>query len=131
VWNAVNPIRLRGKLRPFPTSGVLFDKVAMREYLKKERRIEFAFEESRFWDLRRWKNDAVSILNQPVKGITITRDSIGVDAGGMAIYKLTYTEVPVESRFFDSKLFWYPIPNTEMLKYKAMGNEIIQNEGWN
>lgn len=131
VWNTINPIRLRGKLRPFPTSGVLFDKVAMREYLKKERRIEFAFEESRFWDLRRWKNDAVSILNQPVKGINITRDSIGVDAAGKAIYKLNYSEVPVENRFFDSKLFWYPIPNSEILKYKAAGNTIVQNDGWN
>jgi len=132
VWTTVNPIRLRGKLRPFPTSGVLFDKVAMREYLKKERRIEFAFEESRFWDLRRWKNDAITVLNQPVKGINITRgDSIGLDANGKIIYKLNYTETTVESRFFDSKFFWYPIPYSEIIKYKATGNEINQNEGWN
>ncbi|MDE5849344.1 MAG: RagB/SusD family nutrient uptake outer membrane protein, partial [Muribaculaceae bacterium] len=40
-------------------------KEKMRELIRNERRIELCFENSRFWDIRRWKLD----LNETVKGI--------------------------------------------------------------
>jgi starch-binding outer membrane protein, SusD/RagB family len=98
----------------------LRDQVEMRNYIKRERRIELAFEEHRFWDLRRWK-DAETVLNKPVKGVRITRDNAG---------NYIYTTFDVENRSFDPKMYWYPIPRKEILKYRNAGKTIIQNPGW-
>ena len=47
------------------------DKVAMRQLIRNERRLELSFEGFRFWDLRRWKV-ALTELNAPAKGITVS-----------------------------------------------------------
>lgn len=115
-------IRNRANLRPFDTSdkNLLRDQNEMRNYIKRERRLELAFEEHRFWDLRRWK-DAETVLNKPVNGMRITRDNAGI---------YTYTVFESEKRLFDPKMYWYPIPRTEILKYRNAGKTIIQNPGW-
>ena len=88
----------------------------MRERIKKERQVELAFEEHRFWDLRRWK-DAENILNNPVLGMRITFNA--------ADTTFSYQEFEVENRVFDPKFYWYPIPRKEVLK-----GYVIQNPGW-
>lgn len=88
----------------------------MRERLKKERQVEFAFEEHRFWDLRRWK-DAETILNQPAMGMKITLNQ--------ADTTYTYQAFEVENRVFYSRFYWYPIPRIEVLK-----GYLKQNQGW-
>jgi hypothetical protein len=88
----------------------------MRKRLKKERQAEFAFEEHRFWDLRRWK-DAEQVLNQPIKGMKITFNE--------ADTTFTYQIFEVETRYFDPKFYWYPIPRKEVLK-----GYVTQNPGW-
>ena len=122
IIKQLNIIRNRANLRTFDTSdkNLLKDKGEMRNYIKLTRRIELAFEEHRFWDLRRWK-DAETVLNQPVKGMRITKD----DAGNYE-----YTVFDADSRSFDNKMYWYPIPRKEILKYRSAGRTIIQNEGW-
>ena len=42
----------------------------MRELIKHERLIEFAFESHRYWDLRRWK-DAYDAYNKPIRGLDV------------------------------------------------------------
>lgn len=49
---AVNMIRQRVGLPDLTES----DPEKLRELIRKERRIEFAFEEQRFYDVRRWKD---------------------------------------------------------------------------
>jgi starch-binding outer membrane protein, SusD/RagB family len=88
----------------------------MRARLKKERRVEFAFEEHRFWDLRRWK-DAELVLNKPIKGMSITFNE--------ADTTFSYQKFDVEDRYFDPKFYWYPIPRKEVLK-----GYVTQNPGW-
>ena len=87
----------------------------MRLLIRNERRIELAFEEHRFWDVRRWKTAAVD-LAIPVYGMRIT------SAGST----LTYQKVQVGTLQFDQKLYHMPIPYDEMVKNLAL----IQNEGW-
>lgn len=122
IINTLNLLRNRDNLRPFDTAdkNLLKDQNEMRKYIKQERRLELAFEEQRFWDLRRWK-DAEVVLNQPVKGMRITKDANG---------NFVYTVFTAESRSFDPKMYWYPIPRTEILKYRSMGKTIVQNPGW-
>lgn len=122
ISGALDFLRNRANLRPFDSAdkAELKDQTEMRKYIKQERRLELAMEEHRFWDLRRWK-DAEDILNKPVKGMRITRDEAE---------NYTYTVFDADSRVFDPKMYWYPIPRTEILKYENAGKTIVQNPGW-
>ncbi len=88
----------------------------MRARLKKERQVELAFEEHRFWDLRRWK-DAETVLNRPATGMRIVFNP--------ADTTYTYQRFEVENRVFDTRFNWYPIPRKEVLK-----GYVKQNPGW-
>ena len=109
----LNKIRERVSLPDVP-SGLTQEQ--MRTLIHHERRVELAFEEHRFWDVRRWKV-ASSTLGAPVKGVKITQD----DAGNF-----TYSPVQVEQRVFQPKMYWYPIPQSEVLKF----HHWEQNKGW-
>lgn len=84
-------------------------KEKMRELIRNERRIELCFENSRFWDLRRWKLN----LNEPVKGIEWMADG-------------TYKIIDVEARDFQDYMNYPPIPQSEILKF----SNLQQNNGW-
>ena len=122
IINTLNLIRNRANLKPFDSAdkALLKDQTEMRNYIKRERRLELAFEEHRFWDLRRWK-DAETVLNQPVQGMRITTDTSG---------NYVYAVFAADTRIFDTKMYWYPIPRTEILKYRSAGKTVVQNPGW-
>ncbi len=89
----------------------------MRAAIKLERRIEMAFEEHRYWDVRRW-NTGGSDFNKIITGTKITRVSPGV---------FTYQTVNVEPLVFIApKMNLYPIPFTEIQANSAL----VQNPGW-
>lgn len=50
--DAVNAVRQRAGMPGLPTS---LNQSQLRERIRNERRVELAFEEHRFWDVRRWK----------------------------------------------------------------------------
>jgi starch-binding outer membrane protein, SusD/RagB family len=87
----------------------------MRDLIRNERRIEFAFEEHRFWDVRRWKI-ASQVLNTVINGMKITGSGTS----------LTYQVVPVTSIFFTNRLYHMPLPFDEITKNR----NLVQNEGW-
>jgi len=80
----------------------------MRNLIHNERRLELCFEGSRFWDLRRWKDD----LTVAAKGIQITGT--------------VYVPITVENRMYKDYMYYGPIPNLEVLKF----NNLVQNKGW-
>lgn len=87
----------------------------MRTLIQNERRIELAFEEHRFWDVRRWKI-ADQALNTTLNGVKITNTN----------NTLTYQVVPAATAVFQNKLYHMPLPYDETTKNTAL----IQNEGW-
>ena len=96
---------------------VHLDAAAMRTAIKHERRIELAFEDHRYWDLRRW-DDAGTVLNRPLRGVKVTRSGDG----------FAYTPFEVAKRIFDApKMNLYPIPQAEIVK---SGGVLDQNPGW-
>ncbi|MDR1632524.1 MAG: RagB/SusD family nutrient uptake outer membrane protein [Dysgonamonadaceae bacterium] len=120
VHDLLNLIRNRAKLRPFRNTGEYIQtQTEMREYIKKERQVELALEEHRFWDLRRWR-DAETVLNRPLKGMRIEKSGD----------TFNYTLFDAAQRIFDPKFYWYPIPRVEILKYKNKGITLQQNQGW-
>lgn len=89
---------------------------AMRAFIQNERRIEMAFEEQRFWDIRRWKI-AAQVLNGSLHGTLITRSPAGA---------LTYAPYTVANTTFNQRFYLMPIPYSEMISNRSL----IQNEGW-
>ena len=89
----------------------------LRTIIQNERRIELAFEEHRHWDLRRWKL-ATATLNKPVTGMRITARQGGA---------FSYTRFEVTPATFADRLYWYPIPYSEI----ETNPNMRQNNGWN
>lgn len=91
------------------------DKDAFRTLIHNERRIELAFESSRYWDLRRW----LDVLNKPVYGVSVSQDES---------FNYVYDYKEVEKRNYnDIKYYYAPIPTEELLKMSNCKN----NLGWN
>jgi hypothetical protein len=117
---ALNTIRARVNMPAIP-AGLTQDE--MREKIKHERRIELCFEGHRFYDLRRWKQGEV--LGEPIYGIRITPSSI--DENRRPVLPYTYEVYKVEDRVWADKMYWWPIPYTEIVKYNGV---LTQNPGW-
>ncbi len=110
---ALNVIRERVRMPHVTSSGQqLWDDIVY------ERRIELAFEEHRYFDVRRWKI-ADSVLNKNATGIRIFKESDG---------SLTYTpeQFVEERKFLAPKMYWLPIQLDEINK----NPNLEQNPGY-
>jgi hypothetical protein len=113
---AVNMIRQRPGVN-MPALAAGLSKSQMRDAIQNERRVELAFEEHLFYDVRRWKIADVT-ENKPAGGITINKSGS----------TLTYTtKVALDGRKFETKHYWLPIPRAEI---QASNNKITQNSGY-
>ena len=112
--SAVDAVRQRaGVNMPILPPGLT--KAEMRERIRNERRVELAFEEHRFFDVRRWKI-AEQTENLPLMGMQITKREDDT---------FDYLVVKKEDRIFKPHMYLYPIPEAETLK-----GSITQNPGW-
>lgn len=118
VYEAINSIRSRnGVEMPAIPNGL--SQAEMREKIRHERRIELAFEEHRYYDVRRWKI-ADEVENMPAYGIEITKAADG---------SLSYDKkIALEGKSFMERHYWLPIPRAEIL---ASDNQLEQNPGYN
>lgn len=90
-------------------------KEQMREIIRNERRIEMAFEEHRFYDIRRWRI-AEDIFSKPLTGRVIIKQSSGLE----------FNEIEVLNAPFQTRRYLHPIPYTEVIK----NDNMVQNPGW-
>ena len=86
-----------------------------REAVRREWRVEFAFEDHRFWDVRRW--DIGQETQGQIDGVEITR------SGGRSEYK----RMTVETRTWSARQNLFPIPQSELF---CNPNLNPQNTGW-
>ncbi len=86
----------------------------LREIIRNEWRVEFAFEDHRFWDLRRWK---IGLTTTAIYGV-------GIEQSGASY---NYTRKLYENRYWNDKMNLYPIPQSELF---ANPNLAPQNTGW-
>lgn len=93
----------------------------MSNIIMHERKIELAYENHRYWDLRRWRT-AVSVLNgKTFHGMRITLNN------GVYQYEVVEADLGASSpRVFTDAYYLLPIPKTELEKNK----ELTQNEPW-
>lgn len=113
---AVNKVRDRATVKmPLLQTGQ-WNTATLRTKIRNERRVELAFEEHRYWDVRRWEL-GVTLFNSPVYGVKITRTNATT---------FKYERMEVEGRVFQPKMYWYPVPQTEKMKSPAL----TQTPGW-
>lgn len=113
VYEAIQKIRDRVNMPPL-AAGLSKDQ--MREAIQHERRVEFAFEEHRFFDVRRW-GIANQVLNRPFYSMMINKTGSNT---------FTYQLEPLEIRVYQDKNIVLPIPQEEIDK----NPEAVQVAGW-
>lgn len=94
----------------------LADKEEFIQRLYNEWRVEFAFEDHRFWDVRRWK--IADTTQRELYGVKIEKQS----NGNLNFYKNLYS-----NRKWTESMYLYPIPQSELYKNKNLNP---QNTGW-
>ena len=116
AYDAINVVRNRAVM---PNLRTGLSQAEFRDRVRRERRVELAFEEHRFWDVRRWK-----ILDQSDKLVT-----------GMEIIKNPTTGAFTYNRFVSErrnawadKYLIFPIPLNEAAIIPDFN--LNQNPGW-
>ena len=104
---AVNVIRERVGLPALTETN----RDKLRELIRKERRLELAFEDQRFWDVRRWR-----IGNETQKTLH----------GVKFVSPTEFQVVVTDTRVWDDRLYLHPIPYSEILRQNAL----VQNKGF-
>lgn len=89
-----------------------------RAAVKNERRVELAFEDHRYWDLIRWM-DAKSVLNKPIKGVSVTRNALG---------GYQYSNPTVAYRVFEDRHYYMPFTRKEIANSNGT---LVQNPEYN
>lgn len=115
--DAVNAVRARVGMPGLPAN---LSKEDFERRYRKERRVELAFEDHRFYDVRRWK-----ILDQTdkfVTGMKITKKDDGT---------YDYQRIKLADRICsDSKYYLFPISQSEVNKMLQHTGVNWQNPGW-
>ena len=107
--DALNQVRAAANMK----GVVATNQTEFREKVHKERRIELAFEDHRFWDIRRWKEGK---LVKEIYGVKIQNNN----------GTLSYKKEKVQDRVWDDKMYLYPIPQNEVY----VNDNLTQNPGW-
>lgn len=110
----LNKIRTRAGIAPYGSgAGALPVPTDMRGAIRRERRVELAFELDRYFYTREWK--IAETTDTQIKGLNITQNAPGF-----------FTPVVTENRVFQKKHYLWPIPNGEIQKVPLL----VQNTGW-
>jgi hypothetical protein len=111
----VNLIRQRAGVPDLPT-GLSQDQ--LRAAIRKERRVELAFENVRYFDTHRWKI-AEKTDGGPIHGMNI-------NAGNNLTDPAFYVRTVFENRVFQKRHYLWPVPQREL----NVDKNLIQNTGW-
>jgi starch-binding outer membrane protein, SusD/RagB family len=116
ILKYLNLIRERAGIPGYGDAGIAIpgSQEEMRQAIRKERQVELAFENVRYFDTRRWKI-AEQTDNGPALGLNID-----------APLPDFYTVKPFETRTFSKRHYFFPIPEEDVNN----NPELIQNPGW-
>ena len=115
VYEAINQVRVRSDLPPLPAG---LSQIQMRDAIYRERRVELAFENKRFYDLLRLKL-AEEKLNGSLHAILIK------EVNGI----LQYSVIPALSgarKFYANKNYLLPIPQSAI----DQNSKLVQNPNY-
>lgn len=126
AYQYVNQVRARAGMPAY--SGMTKDQ--LRERIRNERRIEFCFEDHRFFDVRRWKlYDGVTPaneVNKPRYQQVYNLYSMQITVDGGTSYSVIPNSIRPIMTFITPKDYLFPIPDAEVKK----APNLKQNPGW-
>ncbi|WP_025145103.1 RagB/SusD family nutrient uptake outer membrane protein [Pedobacter jeongneungensis] len=108
----LNRIRTRAGIPAYGTGGLPVP-TDMKDAIRRERRVELAFELDRYFYTREWK--IAETTDTQIRGLNISQNAPGF-----------FTPVVTENRVFQKKHYLWPIPSNEIQKVPV----IVQNTGW-
>lgn len=126
VYQMIKDLRARAGIEP-GDDGMYgleqnMNQTQMREIIQNERRIEMAFEEQRYWDIRRWRI-AERVFQEPLKGLVIVKNGGVLEYNAVNVLNAPFIDNNSNERY---RRYFYPIPYSEVIKNSNM----IQNPGW-
>lgn len=114
----IEPIRIRAgltqNLRLQPYSGT-----ALRDRIRNERKLEMAFEDQRYWDVKRWRI-ATEVLSIQVQGVKTLRR---VDGFGQETFTFETFDAEAEQMNFNERHYYLPIGQGRINN----NNKLIEN----
>ncbi len=118
VYWALNVIRDRAGIPHIsPNDSRYNSQEKLRDAIRRERAVELAFEEHRFFDVRRWRIAGEDgVMRGQMWGLNIYQLNDG---------EFIYRKEPFETRVWDDKMYLYPLPQQEIDK-----GYLVQNPGW-
>lgn len=119
VYADINAVRNRAGM-PSVDQAVYNSQTTLRGLVRNERRVEFAFEGLRFFDIQRWKIGA-QVMNGPVYGA-----KTGTVDPNTGKYTITGNSLKLETRTFADKNYLWPIPQSEI----DIDKNLKQNPGY-
>ncbi|OJY86244.1 MAG: hypothetical protein BGP14_16990 [Sphingobacteriales bacterium 44-15] len=100
----------------------------MRSFLQNERFIEFAFENKRYWDLRRWRLSE-TVLSQPTHCISIQKKANTPPTANGSDYTFTVVTSRHDITYppvFLEKFYFLPLPKAQL----QLNPKLAQNPLW-
>jgi hypothetical protein len=107
AYDAINTIRERSGMPNLPTG---LTQSQFRDCLRKERAVEFFMEDSRWWDIRRWRAADSGVMYGPMYGLKINK------VAGTNPQEYSYQRYVFETRTWSDKMYWYPHDQNEVNK---------------
>ena len=101
AFKLINSVRARAGLAAL-TSATTPDQAAFRKAIMQERRVEFAFEGLRWWDLVRW-DTALEVMNSFLKQGENKNGTYQMGSNDRKIYAIPTTEI---DRYGDTSVMW-------------------------
>jgi len=92
-----------------------------------ERKVELAYEGQRYWDLRRW---GVAADDYPAGLSAYQQHGLRIISNGDGTFTYTYVSVDEKDRTFESKLYRFPLPKSELDNNPAL-NHTQPDANWN
>jgi starch-binding outer membrane protein, SusD/RagB family len=118
VYDAINAVRARVNL---PNLDAGLTQAQMRDAIRQERRVEFCFENKRFYDIIRWRI-AHQVLSVDRHGMKIT-NTVPANNSGVWQYEIVPLNHP---KTFNMKQYLHPIPQTAL----AQNPKLVQTPGY-
>lgn len=119
VYTDINLVRNRAGM-PSVDKTIYNNQASLRTLVRNERRVEFAFEGLRFFDIQRWKIGP-QVMNGTVYGV-----KTGTVDAATGKYTITGAPLKIETRVFADKNYLWPIPQSE----RDIDKNLSQNPGY-
>ena len=117
----INQVRARVNMPPVTETS----QAGLRRRLRNERRVEFAFEGLRWYDMKRWKIGA-EVMNGPVYGVRPGK--VNMTTGAVTFSSTNHITVGSERVFNEARDYYFPIPQEALDASDALKGH--QNPNW-